>query len=190
MRRILPFAAATLLAMSVAVSAQETPAPDTNDAAQTPTSAAAPAAAPKEEIIAVHKDWQVRCRNGGTNCFMYQLAVDARSEPVAEISIVPIKQQDGAVAGVTVVTPLRSFLPKGIDVQVDTGKVVKFPFLWCAKVGCFVQFGLNQPSLDAYKRGAKARITIFANENRDTPVILDVSLSGFTAAFEEVQNAE
>ena len=163
-----------------------TPAPEaeaaTTEAAETPDQEAEN----KEEIMAVHGDWQVRCRTDDSNCFMYQLARDSRDAPVAEVSIQPVKQDDGVVAGITVITPLRSFLPKGLTVQIDSSKQDQYPYLWCATVGCFVQYGLNEAGLNRYKRGGKARLTVFPSEARNVPVILDVSLIGFTAAFNDV----
>jgi len=171
----------------------ETGTPEPTTPTEAPTEAPAPtdaAAAPNEEprekVIAVHGDWQLRCRDGEVDCFMYQLAKDVKGAPVAEVSIQSLKQDDGVVAGITVITPLRSFLPAGLSVQVDNNKVEKFPFLWCAAVGCFVQYGLNSGGLNQYKRGARARVSVVPNESRKSPVTLDLSLTGFTAAFNEL----
>ena len=55
-------------------------------------------------------DWQVRCAPDGNECFMYQLAVDAEKNPVAEVSILKLPDAAEADAGVTVVTPLGTLL--------------------------------------------------------------------------------
>lgn len=117
---------------------------------------------------------------------MYQLAIDSREKPVAEISIVTLEGAGEAVAGFTILTPLRTMLARGLTVQIDSGKPEKFPYLWCAEVGCFSRYGTTQAAFDRYKRGNKARVTVYSIENPEAPIILDVSLSGFTAAHNDL----
>jgi len=82
-------------------------APSTENDAQTAVVENSEDQTPAEEVVAVHGDWQIRCRTDNNSCFMYQLAIDAREIPIAEMSIVPLDAQDDRVAGFTVVTPLR-----------------------------------------------------------------------------------
>jgi len=56
---------------------------------------------------------------------MYQLAIDARDIPIAEMSIVPLNANDDRVAGFTVVTPLRTLLTEGVTLQIDNGRQQK-----------------------------------------------------------------
>jgi invasion protein IalB len=176
--------------------AQETTANDTSAQEQTqteenaevqaeqPTDNSDPLAPqqPQEEVRSVHNDWQIRCRSEN-DCFMYQLVNDPRGAPVAEINIVALPDDIPAVAGFTVVSPLRTLLTEGLTLQVDNGRVQQYPFLYCAPVGCASRFGYEQSGLNQFKRGNVARLTIVAVDRPAQPVILDVSLSGFTAAF-------
>ena len=139
----------------------------------------------KEIVEAVHKDWQIRCTTGGENCYMYQLARDSRDIPVAEVSIVQVSQGEIA-AGVTVMTPLKTFLPQGLQVQVDNGRPQKYQYEFCAEQGCIARFGLSAGGLDQLRRGAKARLTVVSSDNREVPIVLDVSLAGFTAGFADL----
>lgn len=180
-----------------APAADEAPAAETNEApaasSETDTDAdAAPAepkseeAAPAETVEAVHGDWQIRCRSDNNGCFMYQLAIDARDVPIAEMSIVPLQAEDGRVAGFTVVTPLRTLLPEGVALQIDNGRVQKYQFGWCTEAGCASRFAVREDGLNLFKRGNKVRLTVRSVEKPDAPVVLDVSLKGFTAAFNDL----
>jgi len=138
---------------------------------------------PPEKVVAVHGDWQIRCRTDNDTCFMYQLAIDAREVPIAEMSIVPLDANDGRVAGFTIVTPLRTLLTEGVTLQIDNGRQQKYQFGWCTEAGCAARFAVRDDGLNQFKRGNKTRLTVLSVENPDAPVILDVSLKGFTAAF-------
>ncbi len=179
--------------------AEETTQEDTSGQADTAVEAPADATTsavastidgeqPPEEVVAVHGDWQIRCRTDTGACFMYQLAIDAREVPIAEMSIVPLDAEDGRVAGFTIVTPLRTLLPEGVTLQIDNGRQQKYQFGWCAEAGCAARFAVREDGLTQFKRGNKTRLTVLSVEKPDTPVILDVSLSGFTAAFNDLQS--
>lgn len=143
---------------------------------------------PPEEVVAVHGDWQIRCRTDNDACFMYQLAIDAREIPIAEMSIVPLNAEDGRVAGFTIVTPLRTLLTEGVTLQIDNGRQQKYQFGWCTEAGCASRFAVRADGLAQFKKGNKARLTVLSVEKPDAPVILDVSLKGFTAAFDDLSS--
>jgi invasion protein IalB len=131
-------------------------------------------------------DWQVRCSVEGTECFMYQLALDAQGNPVAEFSMLKLPEGGEAAAGATVVTPLGTLLTQGIVIQVDSGERRQYPFAWCSQVGCFARFGLDTPSLTGMKRGSTGTITLVSVGQPEQPVNLNLSLSGFTAAYDSL----
>ena len=136
--------------------------------------------APREVVKSEHGDWQLRCTADESNCFLYQLALNAEGNPVAEVSLVALPEGGDAVLGATVVTPLMTLLPQGLTFRVDADPAVKYPFIFCNPAGCFSRFGLTGETVDAMKSGANLQLAVFAVANRDTPQILDVSLSGFT----------
>jgi invasion protein IalB len=131
--------------------------------------------------------WEVRCAPDGDECFMYQLALDEKKNPVAEVSILKLPEAAEADAGVTVVTPLGTLLTAGVALQVDGGERRQYPFGYCIQVGCFARFGLAQPSLDALKRGKTGELTLVSVAQPNAPLTLDLSLSGFTAAFDSLE---
>jgi invasion protein IalB len=146
------------------------------------------AAQPQQpEVMEVVKDtfgdWQVRCAPDGEECFMYQLALDAQKNPVAEVSILKLPASEEADAGVTVVTPLGTLLTNGVILQIDGGETRQYPFGWCSRVGCFARFGLAPASVDGMKRGKAGKITLLSVNAPQTPVTLDLSLTGFTDAY-------
>lgn len=198
-------AAFVAFAAAGAVSAQDTPAPDAPPA-DAPAAAPAPApAAPAApgvaapgaaadpaapEVLEVVRDtfgdWEVRCAPEGDDCFMYQLARDSAQNPVAEVSILKLPEVAEAAAGVTVVTPLGTLLPPGLGLQVDGGQGRSYPYAWCSQVGCFARFGLDEPSLAGLKRGKRAKLSVASVGAPERPIILDISLAGFTAAYDSL----
>ena len=132
-------------------------------------------------------DWQVRCAPDGNECFMYQLAADQANNPVAEVSLLKLPEESEADAGVTIVTPLGTLFTTGVVLQIDGGEKRQFPFAWCSQVGCFARFGLDKPRVDALKRGKGGQITLISVGRPEAPVVLNLSLSGFTAAFDSLE---
>lgn len=160
-------------------------------AAGTPPAGDAAAQPPAQgEVMEVVRDtfgdWQVRCAPEGDDCFIYQLALDSEKNPVAEVSILKLPQEAEADAGVTIVTPLGTLLPQGVVVQIDGGQQRQYPFAWCSQVGCFARFGLDRPSIDAMKRGKSGKLTLHAVAAPQQAVALELSLTGFTAAFDSL----
>ena len=176
-----------------AADASATDAPAADVPAEAPAAGAVvpEAGAPAQpEVMEIVKDtfgdWQVRCAPDGNDCFMYQLAVDQAKNPVAEVSILKLPEQSEADAGATVVTPLGTLLTTGVVMQVDGGEQRQYPFAWCSQVGCFSRFGLAKPTVDQLKRGKGGSITLISVGRPEEPVVLDLSLSGFTAAFDSL----
>lgn len=187
------------------------PAESTPPAEDTDTSADAPAdgteaivdedaggddagdlAAPEllEVVRDTFDDWEVRCAPEGDECFVYQLANDPEGNPVAEFSLIRLPEAGEAAAGATVVTPLGTLLPAGLVLQVDTGEQRQYPYSWCSQVGCFARFGFSDDSIAAMKRGAVAKLTLASIVAPDQPVTLEISLKGFTAAFDSLEPTE
>jgi len=134
-------------------------------------------------------DWQMRCfRSEGEEdpCQMFQLLKEQQGNPIAEFAIFRIKDGGPAVAGATVTVPLFTLLTAELKIGVDGGKAKSYPFRFCSQTGCTAQIGLTQADVDAFKRGAKAIVTITPAQAPDQKVAIDASLSGFTKAFDAV----
>lgn len=166
--------------------AVEGDAPAEGDAAsEAPASADAAAAAqlPDNLEIETHGAWELRCEVGGGACFIYQLANDPNGNPVAEITMIQLPEGSEAAAGATAITPLGTMLTAGFVLQIDNGQARQYPFTWCTRSGCFARFGLTTAEINAMKAGAVARSQIVSASAPDQPVILEMSLTGFTAAW-------
>jgi invasion protein IalB len=142
---------------------------------------------PMEIVKETFGDWQVRCAPEGSDCFLYQLALDQDKNPVAEVSLLKLPASAEAAAGATVVSPLGTLLTTGVVLQVDAGEKRSYPFAWCSQVGCFSRFGLSQQSIDSLKRGNSVTLSLVSVNRPEAPVSLAVSLKGFTAAFDSLE---
>ena len=133
------------------------------------------------------KDWSVRCvktENGNDPCRLHQLLRDAQGTPVAEINFFTVPEGGPVAAGASVVTPLETLLTEQVRLSVDAGKALVYPFRFCIQTGCISRMGFTPDELEQFKRGANARIIIVPANAPDAEVVLEISLSGFTAGFE------
>ncbi len=151
----------------------------------------APAQDPEPEMeMKAFQDWEVRCEAAADRCFMYQMVRNAAENPVAEIRIVDIEPRGEAVAGATVVTPLGTLLDAGIVLQIDDNEARQYPFNWCTRAGCFARFGFTDAEVGAMKAGNIVKMRLVSVSAPDQPVVLEISLSGFTAAYNEMSKPE
>jgi invasion protein IalB len=127
--------------------------------------------------------WELRCTADNKECFLYQLITNDAGDPVSEISIIALPAGGEAVTGATVVTPLGTLLPAGITFRVDSGEPRQYPFSWCLRSGCFSRFGLPAQGLASLKAGSVAHMRLAAIDIPEQPIDLEISLSGFTAAY-------
>uniref|UniRef100_UPI001A8EFD47 invasion associated locus B family protein n=1 Tax=Paracoccus shandongensis TaxID=2816048 RepID=UPI001A8EFD47 len=176
--------------------AAEAPAADAPAAAPATDGAAAPAAAPANAepqvgqyyVKSTTQDWTTRClkaEQGKDPCELYQLLKDGEGNSVAEMTLIPLKNNKDVAAGATLVAPLETDLIQGLGFAVGQGEARGYPFSFCAPVGCVSRLGFTQAELDALKRGSEATLTLLPfGGNRENPVRLKLSLSGFTAAFD------
>ena len=206
-------AASPVLAQDAGTTAPATPAAPTapaDPAAPTAQAPAAPAAdgqanpnqlemgqnpgtGPGSTYIAsTHGDWALRCaraQQGKDPCQLYQLLKDAQGNSVAEVSMFALPAGQQAAAGATIITPLETLLTQQITLQIDSAQPRRYPFAWCAPVGCIARIGFTQPEIDQMKKGNKATMTIVPVAAPDQTVNLNISLKGFTAGFEAVTAA-
>ncbi len=193
------------LAGPLPVLAQEATAPAADAPAAAPAAEAAPAdatAAPSDlslgatdpngigstYTLAKFELWEQRCfktESGIDPCQLYQLLKDTDGNAVAEITMfnLPEGTEGPAVAGASVVVPLETMLPNGVQLQIDTAKSKTYPFTFCTAAGCVSRVGFLAEEIESMKKGAKATLTIVPALAPDQKVNLDVSLKGFTAGY-------
>ncbi|MCB1387686.1 MAG: invasion associated locus B family protein [Rhodobacteraceae bacterium] len=170
------------------------PALAQDSAATAPAAAGAAPAGPTVE--ATYRDWQIVCapqvEGQPRQCEMYQLLRDPSNQPIAEISIAALPLGAEFAAGATVTTPLETFLPTGLGFYIgalpEDGQMRVEGFRVCTVVGCVVRMGLSVDEVDRMKSGSTATAMIAPFVAIDQPVQITISLAGFTAAYEDLQN--
>lgn len=190
-----PAADAPAAADAGAAPAADAPAAGT-PAAGTPADAAETAATQEESQVgqyyakSTNGEWTTRCirtDQGKDPCELYQLMKDGQGNSVAEMTLIPLKNGEIA-AGATLIAPLETDLIQGLGLGIDNAQPRAYPFSFCAPVGCISRMGFTAAELAALKRGNTAKVSLRPfGANSEEPIQLQLSLSGFTAAFDELQ---
>jgi invasion protein IalB len=145
-------------------------------------------------VSETHGDWQVRCvkapEGQKDQCQLHQLLNDQAGNSVAEMNIFIVPENSGpAEAGATLVTPLETLLPEQVTIAIDADPAKRYPFLFCNRVGCVSRIGLTGDDLAAMRRGIEGRLRIVPAAAPDQEVVVQISLSGFTAGFNALREA-
>jgi len=148
--------------------------------------------APGEIYLAGSKgDWNVRCITGNPGetdrCEIQQLLFVNENTPIADISIFKLPEGEAAVAAANIMVPLETLLTKKFRFAFSEEIIKEYPYSFCNKNGCLVRLGLLEEDVDALKKGASSELSITHISDPDAPINLDVSLKGFTAAFETIK---
>ncbi|MDP3961470.1 MAG: invasion associated locus B family protein [Pseudorhodobacter sp.] len=177
-----------------ATTAPEAPATTApvDPAAAAATATPAPDAAPADGVgtmyvAATNGDWEQRCiraEDGSDPCQMYQLLKDENGNAVAEMTILVLPDGQQAAAGSQIMVPLETLLTEQLILQIDSSPAKIYPFTWCGAQGCVARIGFTDTDIAALKKGANATITIVPVVAPDQKVKLNVSLKGFTAAYD------
>lgn len=132
-------------------------------------------------------DWALRClvAEEGTAdpCQLYQLLYDEDGNSVAEISMFPLPSGSRAAAGATIVVPLETLLTEQLQISVDGSPTRQYPFTFCNRAGCVARVGFTAEDISLFKRGNAATLRMVPAVSPENQVILNISLSGFTAGY-------
>lgn len=141
-----------------------------------------------EVISEAFGDWTVNCQQIGEaeRCQMYQLLRDQDDNPVVEVNLFRVSDQPQVFAGGTVVVPLETLLTPQLTIAVDEALGKRYPFAFCLPNGCVSRIGLTEEDVAGYKRGSKATVSIVPAAAPDRTVTLNMSLTGFTKAFDRL----
>ncbi|MBL4811754.1 MAG: invasion associated locus B family protein [Rhodobacteraceae bacterium] len=134
-------------------------------------------------------DWQQTCvvtLDGNDACQLYQLLNDEDGNPVSQVSILPLPPGGQAVAGALIVVPLETQLTERLTVRIDGGEARRYEFDFCNIGGCVARFGLTAEQIAQFKRGNAASIVLVPAIAPDQQIVLQMSLTGFTAGFDAV----
>ena len=138
------------------------------------------------------RDWTVKCeqfkdRNDRkfTQCHIFQdLKHKDRGIRLLHMAVAYPPNSPKQPVGILTM-PLGVYLPAGVTMQVDKRDPVKLVFERCEPVGCKAGFPIEDSMLNAFRKGAQARITF--HDMRRQSVTIPVSLRGFTAAFNSLK---
>lgn len=132
-------------------------------------------------------DWSISCLKAETGedpCAMVQILDGAQGDPIAEVTVGKLPQGGAAVAWANVVVPLETLLQAQLALSIDGGPRKLYNYHHCAPVGCLAQLGFTQGDIDAMKSGTKATLSLVPARAPDQLLSMDMSLTGFTAAFD------
>ncbi len=139
-------------------------------------------------------DWEMRCVKAPEGqqdpCNLYQLLQNDDGVAVAEFNMFRLPEGARAAAGATVVVPLETLLTQQLTLAVDGLNARRYPFTFCNAAGCVARFGFTEAEVQQFKRGIVATIRLVPAADPSTEVVLDVSLTGFTAGFEQTTTVE
>ncbi|MFO8125609.1 invasion associated locus B family protein [Yoonia sp.] len=139
-------------------------------------------------------DWALRCIKTDDGepdpCNLYQLLVNSDGVAVAEMNVFPLPEGQRAAAGATIVVPLETLLTQQLTITVDGQNARRYPFTFCNRAGCVARLGFTPEEVDELKRGTAATVRLVPAAAPTEEVVLDVSLTGFTAGFTSTTAAE
>ena len=147
---------------------------------------------PGEIYLAGNKgDWNVRCITGNPGeidrCEIQQLIFLNENTPVADISIFKLPDGERAIAAANVMVPLETLLTKKFRFAFSEDSVKEFPYSFCNQNGCLVRMGLLEEDIEAMKKGSSSELSITHISSPEASINLNLSLNGFTAAFEAIR---
>lgn len=158
---------------------------------QTPSTDLAPGQPVAPEVTTeTFGDWTVNCQeaDGQERCEMKQLLLNADNTPAIEVSLFRVAGQPQVFAGGTVVAPLGTLLTSQLTISIDSALGKRYPFAFCLPDGCISRVGLTEDDVNDYKKGSKATVSLSSVQAPDQVFNFDMSLTGFTAAFERLPN--
>lgn len=145
----------------------------------------------QEYIAETIGDWAIRClkvEEGEDPCQLFQPLFDSNQNRVAEISMNTLPGNGQVRAGANLIAPLGTALGQQITITVDGGQGRRYPFAFCAQIGCVARIGLTAQDIASYKAGAGATVALASFDAPDQLILLPLSLTGFTAAYDSLAN--
>ncbi|WP_299355644.1 invasion associated locus B family protein [uncultured Shimia sp.] len=149
----------------------------------------APAQAAGEETSSEKiGDWDLQCALSGPEprpCRMYQLLTDPQGNAVAEVTMYRLPEGAPAAAGATFIVPLQTLLPQQLTIALDGVLANRIPYTYCTQIGCLARLGISSIEAEAYKKGQNVTVSLVPAVAPDQVVSVNMSLKGFTEAFEK-----
>lgn len=137
---------------------------------------------------ATHGDWEVHCIKGTEACAMQQVGKTGDGKRGLFVTIQRVKPtagQDGrnVSALISAIAPLGVLIPYGLRAKIDGGAETGMPYSRCLQTGCFASSPMSDETVNRMKKGNVAAFSIAL----DREVTVNISLRGFTAAFNSLK---
>ena len=118
---------------------------------------------------------------------MMQAAAATPGERPIFLATISKDAASGHMIGI-ITAPLRVYLAPGIRIRIDGNRPFKAAFELCDEAGCHAGFRAEGAVLQALRRGKRAEVTVWTGKER--AVVFPLALSGFAAAFAEVEGGK
>ncbi|MHB0777390.1 invasion associated locus B family protein [Halomonas sp. WWR20] len=131
------------------------------------------------------QDWEVHCPSdsGQGNCTMTQLVNHPQSDrPLMRVGLAYPPQVDTAV--MAFLLPLGVRLAPGLQLSIDNGEPIPFPYQICQQEGCRADIPVDSALLQRLRSGSTATLSLINPQGKRMD--LDISLMGFTAANDRI----
>lgn len=135
-------------------------------------------AAPAEAIE--QPDWEKVCGkvNENQECHISRKRLAATGQPIAQFLV--IEREDKRLLQVAV--PPVALIQPGVQVKIDDGEASGVKYVVCTPGECLALGEINDDFIGRLKRGGNVVITMLNPQGK--PVNFDISLVGFTAAYD------
>ncbi len=135
------------------------------------------------------KDWQKICNETTNICSIFSFGFDSEGNKKARVSLSLYGSADSKkVAEMTILSPLYSYLPHGLLIAVQNNEPFRHEFALCAKEGCLNFIPLQKEEVEMLKKEWNLMLAYKDYRNLNEKIILDVSLVGFTKAYDSLSN--
>ncbi|WP_331710449.1 MULTISPECIES: invasion associated locus B family protein [unclassified Halomonas] len=132
------------------------------------------------------QDWEVRCQRNGEGpspCAMAQLITQPDSDqPLMQVILDYPPEADDPVMSFFV--PLGVRLAPGMQMSVDDGEPIQFPYQVCQEQGCRADAPIESSMLQELRSGTTATLSMIGPQG--DRMDLDISLAGFTDASNRI----
>ncbi len=142
---------------------------------------AAPAAAQQQQQLP--QGWFKACskQEDVDICNVQNIMVADTGQLLTAVSMIEVKGKvNRKIFQVTV--PSGRMVPPGIGLQIDGGQTQKIDYMICLPDRCIAEVALSDQLVAAFKRGQQVTLTSVNFQNQPNPI--NVTLSGFTGAFD------
>ncbi len=145
--------------------------------------ASVPAATQQQQQQQLPQGWFKACskQEDVDICNVQNIMVADTGQLLTAVSMIEVKGKvNRKIFQVTV--PSGRMVPPGIGMQIDGGQTQKVDYMICLPDRCIAEVALSDQLVAAFKRGQQVTFTSVNFQNQPNPI--QVSLSGFTGAFD------